>query len=349
MLDVEEVAIRNYHSKKGKFLVLLNDKNGFHIACKSNPLAKIPLFGRLVKWYYEKKLPAVVQYLLSDMSGFQAVQITELRNKVKATIDRFFASAAHNQSPLHRRCFAAYERTFPQERPIYAPVVMPKPNVEPPLARIPEKKPVTAASPKPPVIVKQPELNPDPVVVLVQPEPQNDHAGQPILEKLEIEPEEHESHDDWVKKFENRHCIVEEGARIYFQNGLKIEPEFAMELKKLLLRLPNLHFYFTKPLGVRPDPNLETFKEAVKSGPDDALWVQVIVFKGLCNLYAQSPIEIFNQSFLSFNLGGISKGLGLSYDPNNRASFLNKFISDTSCPELIEKVAVSTKAIKKMI
>jgi hypothetical protein len=313
MLDIEEVAIRQYNAKAGKFLVIVNDKNGYHLESRENRLAKIPLLGRIVKWYYEKKLPAVVQYLLSDVSGFESVRIPELRNKVKATIDRFFASRAHNQSPLHQRCFAAYERAFTDKaRPVYQkePIIEPKHDAVP---AVPEK-----AIPVEPTIVVEPELTAE------------------------------QKHDNWVKDFDKKHCVLEPTVRNQFVDGLKIEPEFAEALQKLLARVPNLHFYFTWPVGARPDANREKFKEAVKKGPEDALWVHVAAHGYKCEYLVAPTIDLF-KGLPVFNiyLGHILKGLGFSYDHINKTAF-DKLRGYTLDADMLAQVAATTKAIREM-
>lgn len=290
MLDIEEAAIRTYDAKAGKFLVIVNNKNGYHLECTTNRLARLPLIGRIVTWYYEKKLPAVVQYLLSDVSGFEGIKIQELRNKVKATIDRFFASQAHNQSELHQRTFDAYKRAFVD------------------------------------IGIAQPEQV---------------HVAAP-------EPTPAEKHAKWVQDFEHNHCVLEPVVKELFANGLQIEPAFAEDLQKLLMRLPNLHFYFTWPLGQRPTPSPEGFIEAVKAGPSNAVWVQVAAFGGPFQMFASPTFEIIeNHPIFSMNLGKVKNGLGYTQQEINKKSF-EKFVAQTYDHKLLEKVAESTKAIQEM-
>lgn len=318
MLEVEELAIKKYNAKEGKFLVIVNDKNGYHLECTTNRLAKIPLIGRIVTWYYEKKLPAVVQYLLSDVSGFEGVPSQDLRDKVKATIDRFFGSKAHHQSELHKKTAAAYKRAFEMK-------AIPQPKSS--------EKPEPVAAPVPAFVAE-----PAPVLV---PAPTPVAAPEP-----ELTPEQ--KHDNWVKNFEEKHCVLEPTVRMQFVDGLKIEPEFAEALEKLLVRVPNLHFYFTWPVGARPDANREKFKEAVKNGPEDALWVQVAAHGYKCDYLGSPSVELFKgHPIFNIYLGHILKGLGFSYDPINRDSF-KKLQGYTLDADLLQKVAASTKAIREM-
>lgn len=329
MLEVEKIAINKYNAKEGKFLVLVNDKDGYHLECTTNRLAKIPLIGRIVTWYYERKLPAVVQYLLSDVSGFEGVPSPDLRDKVKATIDRFFESKAHHQSNLRIKTAAAYKRAFEKND-----FPQPKSPENPEPVAAPE--PVIVPEPEP-VIVPEPEPVAAPVPVVV---PVPDAAPA-----LELTPEQ--KHEKWVEDFEKNYCVMELTVRKQFPRGLKIDPEFAEDLKLLLNRQPNVRFFFTWVSG-RTDPNAEQFKEAVKNGPEDALWVLVGSYYGICQYMASQTFKMFGQHpIFMFNLGRIEEGLGYKQDKINKGSFEN-ILACTQDKKSVEAVAASTQAIRQM-
>lgn len=277
MLNGEYVAIRDYNAKSGKFLVLVNDQNGYHLECRKNRLAKLPFFGKLVRWYYARKLPSVIQYLLSEGSGFKELKIDAHREKVKNTLDRFFMKPLQCRLDLQKKVKEAYDRAFIQ------------------LALTDEQK-----------------------------------------------------HDLWVKNFVEKFCYFEQGIRQQYVDGLKIESEMVQKLQFLLERLPNLRFYFTCPIGARPNPSPGVFKNVVKDGPEDALWVLVAAFLGKCSVYGPASFEVLNgKHVFSLYQGECKKGLGLSHDHINRGAF-NHFFEQTTLANMVDLVAASTKAIREM-
>ena len=145
-----------------------------------------------------------------------------------------------------------------------------------------------------------------------------------------------------------------------FPKGIKLDDFFADELKEVITKYPNMRFYFNWAIGARFEVG-QAFADAVKKGPDDAMWCVVQVSQGhtthmLYRLaFAESQKIAHNKDLAIFrfpvgldvNRKAVMDNV-ISKNDNvaNENAFFNYFIGDLADEKKRQLAMDSVKAFK---